>query len=627
MVRCRQRGIKMRDLEKEKNKLMEDVLGKKRAYEKEDAKKQLDDSLSEMQAGLEKDYGVKVKPDVKASFMHTEENLKKNIIGQNDALAALTDAFRRPYAMGSAKGNIILITGPEGTGRHTAVRLLTEDLAGKGLFQSNEIRTVELSRYKGISNEQVFLQDIYEACSSRADVICFENAAECFSPFIRMLEELGITGGMVLNKRYVLTKGILVENQNGLVQNAVDSIQAGGKYLIFFSNDGTKSFEEIFTAAFLKKVMDRIRFQPLDNASIKKILSEKADQLKKQCEKQLHLSLSIDETVYEWIFSHYEKNHGVNGLTAVLDMFYRNISDVLLHIENHEGVLKIDQGVPSLSLQGKAYSLIREEKNDLNEIDAELNQIVGLKEVKEYIRNLQAHVLINEKRKQQGLKTAGITMHMIFTGNPGTGKTTIARLLARYMKAVGALSEGQLIEVTRADLVAKYVGQTAPLTLQVIQSALGGVLFIDEAYSLYRGKDDSFGLEAIDTLVKAMEDHRDNLIVILAGYTKEMQDFLDANSGLKSRFPNQIEFPDYTGEELMKIAEIQAEKEGYHIDPAADDPLTEYFTQIQNEKAAEAGNGRLARNVVEKAVLNASKRAMEDPSADLSLLKREDFQI
>ena len=230
-------------------------------------------------------------------------------------------------------------------------------------------------------------------------------------------------------------------------------------------------------------------------------------------------------------------------------------------------------------------------------------------------------------RREQGMKTSDVSKHMIFTGNPGTGKTTIARLISRYMKAIGALSQGQLVEVTRADLVAQYVGQTAPLTMSVIKSAIGGVLFIDEAYSLYRGKDDSFGLECIDTIVKAMEDNRDDLIVILAGYQKEMKGFLESNSGLKSRFPNIIHFPDYTGEELRKIAEIQARSKGYEIAEEALHPLEDYFSAVQEINAAEAGNGRLARNVVEDAILVQSRRLVENPGDKMDELRLSDFNL
>lgn len=171
---------------------------------------------------------------------------------------------------------------------------------------------------------------------------------------------------------------------------------------------------------------------------------------------------------------------------------------------------------------------------------------------------LADNLQVQQRRAAAGMKTASLSMHMIFTGNPGTGKTTIARLVAKYLKAIGALKGGQLVEVGRGDLVGRYTGHTAPLTNSVIESALGGVLFIDEAYSLYRGEQDSFGLEAIDTLVKGMEDHRDELVVILAGYTREMETFLTANSGLASRFPNKIEFPDYTADELLQITHVLA---------------------------------------------------------------------
>ena len=248
-------------------------------------------------------------------------------------------------------------------------------------------------------------------------------------------------------------------------------------------------------------------------------------------------------------------------------------------------------------------------------------------EIKNYLRSLEKHLKISKLRRQKGLKTAEVSKHMIFTGNPGTGKTTIARIVSKMMKAEGVLENGQLVEVTRADLVGKYVGHTAPLTMSVINSALGGVLFIDEAYSLYRGKDDSFGLEAIDTLVKAMEDHRDDLIVILAGYKKEMATFLDANSGLKSRFANIIDFKDYTGEELLKIAENIAKGKDYYISEEAKDKLLAYFTEVQSRADYTSGNGRLAINVVEAAILKQSERVLMDETADISQLRQEDFDV
>ena len=222
---------------------------------------------------------------------------------------------------------------------------------------------------------------------------------------------------------------------------------------------------------------------------------------------------------------------------------------------------------------------------------------------------------------------SGNIPNMVFYGPSGTGKTTVARLIGQLYRAIGILSQGQLVEVDRSGLVAGYVGQTALKTQEVIQKAIGGVLFIDEAYALNGRSENDFGQEAIDTLLKAMEDHRDDLIVILAGYSKEMAEFLTANSGLKSRFPNIIEFPDYTGEELLAIAKLQAGGKGYTLDERCDANLLAYFNAVQLTRARDAGNGRLARNKVEEAILNQSRRLVAQPEADLCLLLPEDFQL
>ena len=271
--------------------------------------------------------------------------------------------------------------------------------------------------------------------------------------------------------------------------------------------------------------------------------------------------------------------------------------------------------------------MIQNESDHLLELRQQLHEIVGLKEVKQYLFSLEELVQVQKIRKKRGLKVPEISKHMIFTGNPGTGKTTIARLIAQMMKAMGVLSSGQLIEVTRADLVGRYVGHTAPQTMQIVRSALGGVLFIDEAYSLYRGKEDTFGLEAIDTLVKAMEDYRDDLIIILAGYSKEMKDFLQANSGLQSRFPNRIEFPDYSAEELVEIAQSIARSKEYQIDVDCLSALHMYFEGVKKKSGRSFGNGRVARNVVEQAILNQSGRILREPDQPLDLLIMQDFNL
>lgn len=599
--------------------------------------KKLNDDMDALNQSLKEDYHVQEpkeeKPvDDKAVFAQMEVALNKEIIGQKEAVHNLCAALRRPYVMGTEKNharNVILIMGKEGVGRHACVAAASRVLYQHQIFTSPDVNTIDLSRYTSASQEQVFVQDLYQALHQNGGMIVFENFKQGFAPFLRMVSSLAENGSVLLNKRYVLRQGILVENQSGLVKDAVDSLSAQDKYLIFITHGSLSDVQDAFGADFMKHVLDTITFASLDADAVKQIISGQTEQLKQKCDSQLHVALTIESSLNDWVLSHYDKEHGADAVIAQFNDFYISLSEAVLKDNAKEISLQVEDDVPYALYDGKKISICRSQNSqaEMDAVSKELDSVIGLDNVKSYIRSLQAHVLINQRRRQQGLKTTEISKHMIFTGNPGTGKTTIARLFARYMKAIGALSQGQLVEVTRADLVAKYVGQTAPLTMSVIRSALGGVLFIDEAYSLYRGRDDSFGLEAIDTLVKAMEDNRDDLIVILAGYKKEMAAFLEANSGLKSRFPNIIEFPDYTGEQLMAIADQIAKGKGYRIDDSVKAPLTAWFDQKQAESAATAGNGRLARNTIEEAILKQSERLLKEENADMDLLKKEDFSI
>ena len=278
---------------------------------------------------------------------------------------------------------------------------------------------------------------------------------------------------------------------------------------------------------------------------------------------------------------------------------------------------KIERGevntIGALELLGGQREKSRMEEAGRDEPSAtaalwELNLLVGLKDVKTVADEIKAYIEIQQKRSLHNLKSNPVTLHMVFKGNPGCGKTTVARLLGRLFKGLGALSRGHLVEVERADLVGEYIGHTAQKTRDQIRKALGGILFVDEAYSLGRGGGKDFGKEAIDVLVKEMEDHRDDFVLVLAGYRSEMEQFMRLNPGLNSRFPIQIDFPDYSIKELMDIALMMATERHYRLTAEAKKTLRRYLTEQMRRQTLNFSNARLVRNVLEQSLRRQALR-------------------
>lgn len=264
----------------------------------------------------------------------------------------------------------------------------------------------------------------------------------------------------------------------------------------------------------------------------------------------------------------------------------------------------------------------------IEKILLELDSLIGLEAVKRLIYELQAYLEIQRKREIENLANDTIVLHAIFRGNPGTGKTTVARIIGNLFKEMGMLKKGHIIEVERADLVGEYIGHTALKTREQIKNALGGVLFIDEAYSLARGGEKDFGKEAIDTMVKAMEDYKDNLILILAGYKDEMTWFLETNPGLRSRFPLHIDFPDYSIKELLAIAEQMLKKREYQLTEEAKKELENVLIQKIYIRKEHNGNARLVRNLIEKAIRQQAVRLVKQLQVtrnDLMLISWQDI--
>ena len=602
----------------------------------EDSRKMLRDMEED---GLLAKGTADAKPEHLGSFEGLADEVKKTVLGQDAFVEGVARAMRRPFVLGTeppAARNVVLLCGGPGTGRHFALTETARCMAARGLLRSDKIASLDLALYPNSGAEKLFLQDLYAALYAPGEIVVFEHYESCYPGFLKTISDLAVKGSAPLSSRYLVNKeGILVDAGTALAPGAVSRIDPRGKYLIFFSNKGREAMADHFGAAFVSALGDVCTTTPFAREDLAALAAQQLNALARKVQNRLGLTLSAGADVRDHVAARCTPEQGAAGLAACCDKIFRALSEYCLQTDKKlTGTVTLTARPDGIDFQlgnaapARLFDLLPAAYTGaVDEIKRELDELVGLAPVKEYVFGLADNIQVQQRRAAAGFKTASLSMHMIFTGNPGTGKTTIARLVARYLKAIGALKGGQLIEVGRGDLVGRYTGHTAPLTNSVIESALGGVLFIDEAYSLYRGEQDSFGLEAIDTLVKGMEDHRDELVVILAGYTKEMETFLTANSGLASRFPNKIEFPDYTADELLDITNVLAKGKGYRLAEGCTFPLLGYYKRRQALDSRTAGNGRLARNTLEKAIFNQSRRLVAEPAAELDLILPGDLEF
>ena len=564
------------------------------------------------------------------------EELGKYWIGSQNDKTGLCKSFQRPYVSGFDQikpKNTILLLGSESRGKKYAVRCISTLLKQHKVFRYEEIAELDMQSYASDTNNTLFISDLYKALNTNTESVVFDNIEKSTVAQLDIIYQLLSEGVYHLTKRYMDNNGSLVDGTGVLNTTMVSQISANGKFFVMASVLPQAKIMSVLGNKIISEIGDIIELDRIEENQTRDLAYTLMQKMIGKCKKYLHVDISFDESVVEALSGQYNGKIGVHGLEEYIeDYLYKPLSEMklndilwddetakLTYKTEYVVILKGGEEIPT-SKYIKNYDAL-----GLQEVKKELDCVIGLDAVKEYVLSLETNLKVQKMRESKGLKRSDISMHMIFAGNPGTGKTTIARIVAKYLKAIGVLSSGHLCEVTRADLVGQYAGHTAAKTTEVINSAKGGVLFIDEAYSLCRDKNDTFGLEAIDALVKGMEDNREDLVVILAGYEDEMQEFLKSNTGLKSRFPNVVHFEDYTIEEMYAIAGVTAKAKGYRISEDCKDGMMHAFEKKQIKGKNDSGNGRLVRNMIEAAIIKQSKRISENPDADMELLTASDF--
>ncbi len=547
--------------------------------------------------------------------------LKLQVQDQEVFVDQLVVAFKRAFLHRRSRQiqQKILIAGPEGTGKMLGLAHLIEQLYQHRLIPYRKVMEIDLANYSEREIHTNFITDCAAAFEYGIGTVCFKHVEKAPKEIVAYIENL-------VNKGYFRTEA-------GITVDASD-------YFIVFSLEGEfPSPEEAKSKLPATITIDAVlQTKPLTEDALEKIAKQLLAKLNHQLRNHAHFTVTYEEGVVSLLTNLAIKSKKYSEALEV--WISKEISSTLIDLRatrkiNSDDVvqLTVQSGKLVIEIDNITYPVLQlttEKEESLDLLLKELHELTGLDTVKTFVQELIDTVKVQQMRKKAGQKDISLTLHMIFSGNPGTGKTTVARLIGKILKAMGILSKGQLVETARQDLVGEYVGSTAPKTNAKINDALGGVLFIDEAYTLSRQKNDPFGQEAIDTIVKGMEDHRDNLVVILAGYTKEMGDFLKTNPGLPSRFPFQIEFPDYSPKEMFEICTMLAKQRDYTIDQDSETELVQLFAKKQVPGRNDSGNGRLVRNLLEEAIRKQSRRLAEisqEIDLDLNLLKKEDFGI
>lgn len=566
-----------------------------------------------------------------------EKKLKKEFIGQEQFFKDMTEYFVDKVEK-KEKG-IVLVSGQKNTFKKISIRTVFEELYEEKIINNRNLDEIDLSAYNFNMGYNAFLTDLYEKVNNKSDVIMFKNTEKASKEIIDLLSKIYPNSCIRLKNNYSVKNKFLVEAEKE-EKNIINEILCHNKFFVFIYNYEDVSELDEFLERSLKNVDCVLHTKELTdkekNIIIRKKLDDEIEKVKKDFGVQSLLGYKEGSgekdsySVYEYLQESFRKRGSFDITEYINYIFSSPIRSLIVKeglIQGEKILIYVENNSLRCQINNEIYELNKYSKPTLEEIKYKIESIIGVNELKEFLSNIENNTKVQKIRETLGLKTSYISLNMIFAGNAGTGKTNAARITYEYLNALGLLSKGILVEVSKADFITENANDTAKRTNDIINSALGGVLFIDEAYSLCESEDDKIGKEIVDALLKGIEDNRDNLTVILAGYEKDMEEFLSLNQGLKSRFPNVIHFEDYTPNEMYEIAIKIAKSKGYRVANNVKNDLIDLFTRNQLTGKNELGNARFVRNIIENAIIYSSRKYLNNNRSEIDLLEREDFNF